>query len=227
MLLIFPTGRPAPTLRTRPDLLTVNGWSTTGHDPAGPVPVPGHPNPEEPSCRSCSSAASGPQRSTGRCARSAVPPTAPSSATVDEAGPKDAAAAIAAARDAFDSGPWPGTPAAERGDLLLRVADLLERDKDALARAESLDTGKRLVESEYDIDDIANCFRYFGHLAAAGGPDRIVDTGNPERRQPGRARAGRRLRADHPVELSAAADRLEGRAGARARATPSSSSRAS
>ncbi|MFE2636741.1 aldehyde dehydrogenase family protein [Streptomyces scopuliridis] len=100
-------------------------------------------------------------------------------ATVDEAGPKDATAAIVAARDAFDSGPWPSTPAAERGGLLLRVADLLERDKAALARAESLDTGKRLVESAYDMDDIANCFRYFGNLTAAGGTDRIVDTGNP------------------------------------------------
>ncbi|WP_328666367.1 aldehyde dehydrogenase family protein [Streptomyces sp. NBC_00322] len=101
-------------------------------------------------------------------------------ATVDEGGPKDAAAAIAAARDAFDRGPWPATPAAERGRLLLRVADLLERDKDALARAESLDTGKRLVESEYDMDDIAGCFRYFGSLTASGGSDRIVDTGNPD-----------------------------------------------
>jgi betaine-aldehyde dehydrogenase len=101
-------------------------------------------------------------------------------ATVDEAGPKDAAAAIAAARDAFDRGPWPATPAAERGRLLLRVADLLERDKDALARAESLDTGKRLVESAYDMDDIAHCFRYFGNLVACGGGDRIVDTGRPE-----------------------------------------------
>lgn len=101
-------------------------------------------------------------------------------ATVDEAGPKDAAAAIAAAREAFDRGPWPGAPAAERGRLLLRVADLLERDKDALARAESLDTGKRLVESEYDMDDIANCFRYFGSLTAAGGMDRVVDAGSPD-----------------------------------------------
>lgn len=50
-------------------------------------------------------------------------------------------------------------PAVDRGDPLLRVADLLVGDKDALARAESLDTGKRLVESEYDLDDIANCFR--------------------------------------------------------------------
>ncbi|MGW3622568.1 aldehyde dehydrogenase family protein [Streptomyces sp. NPDC000880] len=101
-------------------------------------------------------------------------------ATVDEAGPKDAAAAITAARDAFDRGPWPAAAAAERGRLLLGVADLLERDKDALARAESLDTGKRLVESEYDMDDIAKCFRYYGNLTASGGRDRIVDAGNPE-----------------------------------------------
>ncbi|MFM9368715.1 aldehyde dehydrogenase family protein [Streptomyces sp. Da 82-17] len=101
-------------------------------------------------------------------------------ATVDEAGPKDAAAAIAAAREAFDSGPWPDTPAAERGALLLRVAELLERDKDVLARAESLDTGKRFVESQYDMDDIANCFRYFGNLTAAGGTDRIVDAGSDD-----------------------------------------------
>lgn len=100
-------------------------------------------------------------------------------ATVDEAGPKDAAAAVAAAREAFDHGPWPRTPAAERGALLLRTAALLERDKDAFARAESLDTGKRLVESAYDMDDIAGCFRYFGNLVAAGGGDRVVDTGDP------------------------------------------------
>ncbi|WP_371551204.1 aldehyde dehydrogenase family protein [Streptomyces sp. NBC_00554] len=98
-------------------------------------------------------------------------------AEVDEAGGQDTADAIAAARRAFDEGPWPRTPANERGDLLLRVADLLVRDKDVLARAESLDTGKRLVESEYDIDDIVNCFRYFGRLVASES-GRVVETGS-------------------------------------------------
>ncbi|MFD9330310.1 aldehyde dehydrogenase family protein [Streptomyces sp. NPDC060065] len=98
-------------------------------------------------------------------------------AEVDEAGGHDTADAIAAARRAFDEGPWPRTPANERGDLLLRVADLLVRDKDVLARAESLDTGKRLVESEYDIDDIVNCFRYFGRLVASEA-GRVVETGS-------------------------------------------------
>ncbi|MGW7042612.1 aldehyde dehydrogenase family protein [Streptomyces avermitilis] len=96
---------------------------------------------------------------------------------VDEAGGKDTVEAIAAARRAFDEGPWPWLPPADRGDLLLRVADLLVRDRAKLARAESLDTGKRLVESEYDIDDIVNCFRYFGRLAAAES-GRVIDTGS-------------------------------------------------
>src|SRR5215212_2719619 len=98
---------------------------------------------------------------------------------VDEAGGKDTVEAIAAARRAFDEGPWPRASPNERGDLLLRVADLLVRDKDAVARMESLDTGKRLVESEYDVDDIVSVFRYYGRIAAeeAG---RVVDTGNPD-----------------------------------------------
>ncbi|MFL6027588.1 MAG: aldehyde dehydrogenase family protein, partial [Friedmanniella sp.] len=40
----------------------------------------------------------------------------------------DAAAAVLAARSAFDEGSWSGLPQRRRGDLLLRVADLLERD---------------------------------------------------------------------------------------------------
>ncbi|MGW2343564.1 aldehyde dehydrogenase family protein [Streptomyces sp. NPDC001661] len=99
-------------------------------------------------------------------------------AVVDEAGGKDTTEAITAARHAFDTGPWPHTTGAERGDLLLRVADLLARDKDELARAESLDTGKRLVESGYDIDDVIACFRYYGRLAAVD-EGRVVENGVP------------------------------------------------
>ncbi len=100
-------------------------------------------------------------------------------AEVDEAGAADTEAAIAAARRAFDDGAWSGTSARERGDLLLRVADLLERDTATVARLESLDTGKRLVESEYDVADIVGVFRHYGHVATeeAG---RVVDTGNAD-----------------------------------------------
>jgi betaine-aldehyde dehydrogenase len=100
-------------------------------------------------------------------------------ATVDEADRSDTERAIAAARQAFDSGQWPTTPAAERGALLWRVADLLVERRDEFARAESLDTGKRLVESEYDIDDVVAVFRYYARLAG-GDAGRVVDTGRPD-----------------------------------------------
>jgi betaine-aldehyde dehydrogenase len=100
-------------------------------------------------------------------------------AEIDEAGPDDTRAAIAAAREAFDQGPWPHTSVLERGALLHRVADLLTRDKSELAREESLDTGKRLVESEYDIDDIVGVFHHYGNVAAEDA-GRVVDTGRPD-----------------------------------------------
>lgn len=95
-------------------------------------------------------------------------------ATVDEGTSADTEAAIAAARDAFDNGPWPTTAAAERGALLDRVADALERHRDEFARAEALDTGKRLVEAGYDIDDVTSVFRFYAKLATEDG-SRTVD----------------------------------------------------
>ncbi|ALU38998.1 betaine-aldehyde dehydrogenase [Kocuria flava] len=99
--------------------------------------------------------------------------------TVSEAAAEDTERAIAAARRAFDDGRWSSVPAPQRGDLLLRVAARLRERKDEFARAESLDTGKRLAESEIDMDDIAACFDWFGKSAAehAG---RVVDAGNPD-----------------------------------------------
>jgi betaine-aldehyde dehydrogenase len=100
-------------------------------------------------------------------------------AEIDESTAVDTEAAIAAARTAFDDGPWSRTSARERGDLLLRVADLLQRDRSALAMMESLDTGKRLVESEIDIDDVTSVFRHFG-LVADAEAGRVVDTGRDD-----------------------------------------------
>jgi betaine-aldehyde dehydrogenase len=100
-------------------------------------------------------------------------------ATVSEGGRTDAERAVAAARRAFDEGPWPRLPEPERGAVLRRVADLLLRDKKEYAQAESLDTGKRLVESEYDIEDVARCFAYFAGVAGTDA-GRVVDTGRPD-----------------------------------------------
>ena len=97
---------------------------------------------------------------------------------VSEAGEADALRAIAAARRAFDSRVWADTPASARGALVMKVADQIEARKDEFARAEALDTGKRLVEAEIDMDDIIGCFRHFGKLADAD-PGRLVDAGDP------------------------------------------------
>jgi betaine-aldehyde dehydrogenase len=98
--------------------------------------------------------------------------------TVDQAGAEDVERAVAAARAAFDAGPWPATPPAERAALLRRVADLLVRDKEQIARTETLDTGKTLVESGVDVDDVTNAFRYYADLVTTDS-GRLVDTGLP------------------------------------------------
>lgn len=97
--------------------------------------------------------------------------------TVSEGTSGDAERAVLAARAAFDKGEWRNTPAAVRGDFLIKVGDELLRRKDEFAKAEALDTGKRLVEAEGDMEDIANCFRYFGKVADSN-PGRLVDAGD-------------------------------------------------
>jgi len=100
-------------------------------------------------------------------------------ATVSEAAAADTVAAILAARKAFDTGDWPDMPERERGQVVLQVADLLEREAMEFARAESLDTGKRLVESEYDVADVVSCFRYYGGIAGTEA-GRVIDTGRAD-----------------------------------------------
>ena len=100
-------------------------------------------------------------------------------ATVDESSPADVEAAVAAARGAFDFGPWPRTSEIERGQVVARAADLIERDAAIYARAESLDTGKRLVESEYDIADVVKSLRYYAGIAGTDA-GRAVDTGQAD-----------------------------------------------
>ncbi|MDQ3628391.1 MAG: aldehyde dehydrogenase family protein [Actinomycetota bacterium] len=99
--------------------------------------------------------------------------------TVDEAGADDAVAAVEAARRAFDTGPWPRTPIVERAATLTRIADLLQRDREQVARIETLDTGKTLVEARGDVDDVAAVFGWFAEQALSQ-RDRVVETGNPD-----------------------------------------------
>jgi betaine-aldehyde dehydrogenase len=99
--------------------------------------------------------------------------------TVDQAGPDDVEAAVAAARAAFDDPRgWRATSVVHRAGLLRRIADLLQRDKEHIARIETLDTGKTLGESRIDVDDVTAVFRYYADLATTQ-EGRTVDVGLP------------------------------------------------
>jgi aldehyde dehydrogenase (NAD+) len=85
-------------------------------------------------------------------------------AEIAEAKAADIDRAVAAATAAFPH--WSRMAAADRGRILLRLADLIERDSDALARLESLDTGHPLRDSRgLDVPRTAATFRYFGGMA--------------------------------------------------------------
>jgi aminomuconate-semialdehyde/2-hydroxymuconate-6-semialdehyde dehydrogenase len=79
---------------------------------------------------------------------------------VADSGKEDVDLAVAAAEAAFAD--WPKKPATERSKILLRIADLIERDLEKLARAESIDTGKPLsLARSLDIPRAASNFRFF------------------------------------------------------------------
>jgi len=86
-------------------------------------------------------------------------------AEVPDAGEKDVNRAVAAARAAFDGGAWPQTTAQERGRILFRLAERVRKETPRLAELEARNTGKPIVEAEYDITDVATCFEYYGGLA--------------------------------------------------------------
>ncbi len=87
-------------------------------------------------------------------------------ATVSQASQADVLEAIAAARASFDSGIFTSWSFQERSALVSKIADLLERDADLVARKESDDTGKRFIEAQYDIADVISTFRHFAALGA-------------------------------------------------------------
>jgi betaine-aldehyde dehydrogenase len=100
-------------------------------------------------------------------------------ADVAEGDRADAKKAIKSARKAFDSGLWPSVTAAERGQLVYELGRLVDRDKEELARLESLDTGKTLEESRWDMDDIAGIFKYYGGLADKDGGE-VIESPVPD-----------------------------------------------
>jgi betaine-aldehyde dehydrogenase len=86
-------------------------------------------------------------------------------AKAPDASVADVDRAVAAARAAFDEGPWKDTTAQDRGRVLFKLAQIVRDRADELAEIETRNSGKPIVESEFDIADVATCFEYYGGLA--------------------------------------------------------------
>jgi acyl-CoA reductase-like NAD-dependent aldehyde dehydrogenase len=90
-------------------------------------------------------------------------------ATVAQAGAEDAARAVAAAREAFQSGPWSSMAPSARGALMMALADAIETHEEELAQIESLDNGKPVKLAQYvDVRGTIAHLRYY-----AGWPTKI------------------------------------------------------
>ncbi|MTD53308.1 aldehyde dehydrogenase family protein [Amycolatopsis sp. RM579] len=103
----------------------------------------------------------------GRVIESIDPATEAVWAEVAEADEHDIDRAVAAARAAM-TGPWASMPPAQRGALLLRLAELLRRDADRLAEIESRDNGKPIRDTRGEMLRAADWFTFF-----AGAADKI------------------------------------------------------
>ncbi|MDH6099146.1 aldehyde dehydrogenase family protein [Anabaenopsis sp. FSS-46] len=84
---------------------------------------------------------------------------------VAEADKADVDRAVQAARNAFNSREWRGMSPTRRGELLYKLANLIEENTEELARLETLDNGKPLHDSLGDIELVIACYRYYGGWA--------------------------------------------------------------
>jgi aldehyde dehydrogenase (NAD+) len=97
------------------------------------------------------------------------PATEEKIADVAEGDAPDIDLAVKAARRAFDEGPWHTTSARERGRLLYKLADLVEKHADELGKLETLDNGKPVADSlGWEMPAVAGTLRYY-----AGWADKI------------------------------------------------------
>ncbi len=113
----------------------------------------------------------------GKTFETSNPATGEPLAQVAEAGREDLDRAVAAARKAFESGPWAAMKPRQRGKILLRAADLLSSRADAFGRVETLDNGKPIFEAaKIDMPAAAECLAYFGESA-----DKLYGDTHPSR----------------------------------------------
>uniref|UniRef100_A0ACD6AND8 Uncharacterized protein n=1 Tax=Avena sativa TaxID=4498 RepID=A0ACD6AND8_AVESA len=103
-------------------------------------------------------------------------------ARVAEGDAEDINRAVAAARNAFDEGPWPRMTAYERSRILLRFADLIEKHNDEIAALETWDNGKPYEQAaQIEVPMVARLMRYYagwvdkihGLVVPADGPHHV------------------------------------------------------
>lgn len=97
------------------------------------------------------------------------PRTEQNVANFAKCGPEDVNKAVAAAREAFDNGPWPRMSGYQRGRIMQKVADIMRERADELAHLETLDNGKPLLFSQ--IADVPLSYQHFEYFA--GWADKI------------------------------------------------------
>ena len=104
--------------------------------------------------------------SSGKRFTTTNPATGETVAEVAEAGVGDLDRAVAAARAAFESGPWASMKPRERGRILMKAAEMLLARAEEFGRVETLDNGKPIFESaKIDIPVAADALSYFGESA--------------------------------------------------------------
>jgi acyl-CoA reductase-like NAD-dependent aldehyde dehydrogenase len=86
-------------------------------------------------------------------------------ATVAQAGRADVDKAVTAARAAFEGGKWPRTSAARRGALLIKVAEIMRKRSDEIARLEVLNNGKAISQARAELNQAIEDFEFYAGAA--------------------------------------------------------------
>ena len=94
---------------------------------------------------------------------------------------EDIDAAVKAARQAFDHGPWPKMTGKGRATVLRRISEIILARKQELARLEVIDNGKPMPEAVWDMEDTAGCFAFYAGLAEEmdENPEETIPLGEP------------------------------------------------
>ena len=119
------------------------------------------------------------------CEREAINPADESRlATLTLAGSADVDQAVAAARSAFDTGPWPRLPRRERQRALVRIGEVVRRHRAELATLITLENGKRLATPLFavlvlvELTDVLFAVDSVPAVLAVSGEQFIVFTSN-------------------------------------------------